>query len=78
MTERRHDELRPVRITRGYTEMTPGSVLIEVGRTRVLCTAPISTDVPPWPQGQGNGSHEPLSPGDIHQRDGRGGGRKGT
>ena len=38
-TNRPLDALRPVRITRGYTEMTPGSVLIEMGKTRVLCTA---------------------------------------
>jgi ribonuclease PH len=41
-------ELRPVRITRGFTEMTPGSVLIEMGRTRVLCTVSFEEKVPPW------------------------------
>jgi ribonuclease PH len=41
-------ELRPVRIRRGYTEMTPGSVLIEMGRTRVLCTASIDSETPRW------------------------------
>ena len=46
--ERANDELRPVQITRGYTEMTPGSVLIEMGKTRVLCTAAFAADVPPW------------------------------
>jgi ribonuclease PH len=40
--------LRPVRLIRGYTEMTPGSVLIEVGRTRVLCTASFDPEVPRW------------------------------
>jgi ribonuclease PH len=45
---RRPDELRPVVLHRGYTEMTPGSVLIEVGRTRVLCTVSLDLDVPPW------------------------------
>ncbi len=49
------DEMRPVRITRGYTEMTPGSVLIEMGRTRVLCTASFSDDVPPWMRDRGKG-----------------------
>jgi ribonuclease PH len=52
---RRSDEMRPVRITRGYTEMTPGSVLIEMGRTRVLCTASFSDDVPPWMRDRGKG-----------------------
>lgn len=47
--------MRPVRITRGYTEMTPGSVLIEMGRTRVLCTVSLSDDVPPWLRGSGTG-----------------------
>ncbi len=45
---RRPDEMRPMRITRGFTEMTPGSVLMEMGRTRVLCTASFDDDVPPW------------------------------
>ncbi len=42
------DSLRPVRVHRGYTDMTPGSVLIEMGRTRVLCTVSLEDDVPPW------------------------------
>ncbi|MFH2071427.1 MAG: ribonuclease PH [Actinomycetota bacterium] len=52
---RRPDELRPVRITRGYTEMTPGSVLFEMGRTRVLCTASVDDRVPPWIRDTGKG-----------------------
>jgi len=52
---RRADELREVRITRGYTEMTPGSVLIEMGRTRVLCTVSLEDKVPPWMRGSGKG-----------------------
>lgn len=54
-TERPPDELRPVKVTRGYTEMTPGSVLIEMGRTRVLCTVSLDTDVPPWMRDSGKG-----------------------
>ncbi len=53
--ERPVDELRPVRITQGYTEMTPGSVLIEMGRTRVLCTASIEEKVPHWMRGSKKG-----------------------
>ena len=49
------DELREVRITRGYTEMTPGSVLMEMGRTRVLCTVSFDESVPPWLRGKGEG-----------------------
>ncbi len=54
-TDRSAGELRPVRLQRGYTEMTPGSVLIEMGKTRVLCTASIESDVPRWMRDQGRG-----------------------
>src|SRR5262245_15267858 len=43
---RKPDELRPVKITRGFTEMAPGSVLVEFGKTRVLCTATWTDGVP--------------------------------
>jgi len=49
------DQLRPVKITRGFTSATPGSVLYESGRTKVLCTASVEERVPPWMQGRGNG-----------------------
>jgi ribonuclease PH len=52
---RKPDELRPVRITRGYTRHAEGSVLIEAGHTRVLCTASIDDKVPPFLKGQGKG-----------------------
>jgi len=52
---RKPDELRPVRITRGYTRHAEGSVLIEAGDTRVLCTASIDEKVPPFLKGQGKG-----------------------
>ena len=45
---RADDALRTVKVHRGYTDMTPGSVLIEMGRTRVLCTVSLDDDVPPW------------------------------
>jgi ribonuclease PH len=45
---RRVDELRPIKITRRFTETPAGSVLWEQGKTIVLCTASIATDVPPW------------------------------
>ena len=48
-------ELRPVVLERGFTEMTPGSVLIGMGKTRVLCTVSIDTDVPPWMRDSGEG-----------------------
>lgn len=53
--ERAHDELRPVRLTTGFTEATPGSVLIEMGRTRVLCTASVEKEVPRWIRESGKG-----------------------
>jgi len=43
---RRPDELRPVRITRGYTKHAEGSVLVEFGDTRVICTASVDEKVP--------------------------------
>ena len=48
MDERAHDQLRPVSVELGFTEATPGSVLISMGRTRVLCTASVESDVPRW------------------------------
>jgi ribonuclease PH len=49
------DELRPVRITRGWLDHAEGSVLIEYGRTRVLCAASFSAGVPRWRKGSGQG-----------------------
>ena len=44
-----------VTFTRDYTEMAAGSVLVEFGRTRVLCTASVEDRIPPWLQGLGQG-----------------------
>jgi ribonuclease PH len=52
---RRADELRPLRITRGYTKHAEGSVLIEAGDTTVLCTASVEDGVPSFLKGQGQG-----------------------
>ena len=49
------DQLRPVRITRHYTMHAEGSVLIEFGHTRVLCTASVEEKVPPHQRGRGQG-----------------------
>ena len=49
------DQLRPVRITRGYTIHAEGSVLIEFGDTRVLCTASVEDRVPPHKRGSAEG-----------------------
>jgi len=52
---RQVDELRPVRITRDFNIHAEGSVLIEVGNTKVICTATIEDRVPPFLRGQGVG-----------------------
>lgn len=48
MSERPADQLRPVSVELGFTESTPGSALISMGRTRVLCTAAVEAEVPRW------------------------------
>ncbi len=53
--ERAADGLRPVRITRQYTRYAEGSVLIEFGNTKVLCTASVEERVPPHKKGSGEG-----------------------
>ena len=52
---RRPDELRAIRFERDFTEMADGSVLISFGRTQVLCTASVDSDVPRWMKGRGKG-----------------------
>ncbi|MGI9034164.1 MAG: ribonuclease PH [Acidimicrobiales bacterium] len=52
---RRPDDLRPVSFVRDFTEFAPGSVLVSMGRTRVLCTASVEERVPPWMRGKGSG-----------------------
>jgi ribonuclease PH len=52
---RRNDELRPVTITRNWLDHAAGSVLVEFGRTRVLCAASASAGVPRWRKGSGLG-----------------------
>jgi len=47
--------LRPVKITRGFTIHAEGSVLIEFGETKVLCTASVEEKVPPHKRGSGEG-----------------------
>ena len=52
---RAHDQLRSVRMTPGFISQAEGSVLIEVGRTRVICTASVEETVPSFLKGQGKG-----------------------
>lgn len=49
------DQLRPVRITRSYLNTSPGSVLIEMGHTKVICTAAVEEAVPSFRAGLGAG-----------------------
>jgi ribonuclease PH len=53
--QRRPDELRTISVTRQFTRVAPGSVLIQAGRTTVLCTASVEAAVPPWMEGQNRG-----------------------
>ena len=50
---RRPNQLRQVKIVRGYTELAPGSVLMAMGKTRVLCTASLEQAVPEWREALG-------------------------
>ncbi|HKZ21393.1 MAG TPA: ribonuclease PH [Acidimicrobiia bacterium] len=68
------DEIRPLRMHLGFTEMTPGSVMIEMGRTRVLCTVVIEPDVPRWMRDTGKGwvtAEYGMLPGSSTERVGR-------
>jgi ribonuclease PH len=49
------DALRPVRFTRGWLDHAEGSVLVEFGKTRVLCAASVAEEVPRWRRGSGLG-----------------------
>lgn len=52
---RRPEQLRPVKITRHYTRHAEGSVLVEFGDTKVICTASVENSVPRFLRGQGQG-----------------------
>src|SRR5512137_229584 len=54
-SQRQADQLRVIRITRHYTKHAEGSVLIECGDTKVLCTASVEERVPPHKKGSGEG-----------------------
>lgn len=71
MTERATDQTRPIRLELGYTDATPGSVLISMGGTRVLCTASVDNDVPRWIRDTGKGwvtAEYGMLPGSSPQR----------
>ena len=54
-SQRQPDQLRTVRLTRGFTCHAEGSVLVEFGATRVLCTASVEENVPGFLRGKGQG-----------------------
>ena len=71
---RADDELRKVRITRGFTAHPAGSVLVEFGQTRVMCTASVEAGVPRWRQGSGLGwltAEYAMLPAATHTRSSR-------
>ena len=72
---RKRDQLRPVKIHRNYTRNAPGSVLIEMGRTRVICTAMVADGVPVFLRGSSRGwvtAEYSMLPGSTPQRKSRG------
>jgi ribonuclease PH len=65
------DEARPLTFERDFTEMAAGSVLVSFGRTRVLCTASIESDLPRWLKGKGRGwvsAEYSMLPGSTPER----------
>ena len=65
------DEARPLTFERDFTEMAAGSVLVSFGRTRVLCTASVDTDMPRWLKGRGRGwvsAEYSMLPGSTPER----------
>lgn len=71
---RASDELRPIRLTRQFTKHAEGSVLIEFGDTKVVCTASVEERVPPFLKGKGSGwvtAEYGMLPRATHVRAGR-------
>ncbi|AKK11750.1 ribonuclease PH [Corynebacterium uterequi] len=65
------DEMRPVRITRGFTSNPAGSVLVEFGNTRVMCTASVEHGVPRFKKDSGEGwltAEYSMLPAATHER----------
>ncbi|HEY0664849.1 MAG TPA: ribonuclease PH [Gallionella sp.] len=73
-SHRSPNQLREIRITRHYTKHAEGSVLIECGDTRVICTASVDEKVPPHKKGSGEGwitAEYGMLPRSTHERMGR-------
>lgn len=74
MRERKNDEIRNVKITKNYLTHPDGSVLIEVGDTKVICTAMAEEKIPPFLKGTGKGwvsAEYSMLPGSTASRKGR-------
>lgn len=68
---RRRDQIRPVKVTRNFTKHAEGSVLIEMGDTKVICTASVEEKVPPFLKGKGSGwvtAEYAMLPRATHER----------
>ena len=68
------EDLRPLRFTRDFTEFAAGSVLVEMGRTKVICTASVEDRIPPWLRGKGRGwvtAEYSMLPGSTTERSDR-------
>ena len=77
---RKPDELRLVRITPDYNRYAEGSVLVEFGETKVICTASVENKVPPFLEKQGKGwitAEYAMLPRSTHTRSGRNPGGRG-
>ncbi len=73
-SERTSNQIRPVTFTRNYTMHAEGSVLVEFGNTKVLCTATVESGVPRFMKGQGKGwitAEYGMLPRSTHSRCGR-------
>ncbi|MGI5875936.1 MAG: ribonuclease PH [Dethiobacteria bacterium] len=68
---RKNDEMRPVKVTRNLLKYAEGSVLIEIGDTKVICAATVEESVPPWMRGEQRGwvtAEYSLLPRSTHSR----------
>lgn len=68
---RRKDQIRPVKVTRNFIKHAEGAVLIEMGDTKVICTASIEEKVPPFLKGKGSGwvtAEYAMLPRSTHER----------
>ena len=74
LDNRAPNQLRPIRFTPNFTDYAEGSVLIEAGKTRVLCNVSVLDEVPPWREASGKGwltAEYAMLPRSTHQRTSR-------